>query len=162
MLNPYASFLGERNPVEVIAKTAGELARYAEILGPDQMERTPAPGKWCAREIITHLADCEIAFSFRLRQTLAEENHVVQPFDQDQWAIHYRAYSLPEALEAFRALRAWNVALIRSLQPEAFEKKLRHPERGEMTFRTLVETMGGHDLNHLEQVKRIAAQFAAA
>ncbi len=162
MLNPYASFIGSRNPLEVISKTAGELARYAEILGPDRAEKPPSPGKWCTREIITHLADCEIAFAFRMRQALAEENHLVQPFDQDQWAKNYRAYSLREAIETFRALRTWNVALLRSLKPADFERKLRHPERGEMTFRTLVETMGGHDLNHLEQVKRIAAQFAAA
>lgn len=162
MLNPYASFLGDRNPIEVIAKTPGELARYAEQLGPERSEKPAAPGKWSAHEIAAHLADTEIAFAFRLRQALAEDNHLVQPFDQDQWAKNYRAYGLKEALETFRALRAWNVALVRSLKPTDFDKTLRHPERGEMTFRTLVETMGGHDLNHLEQVKRIAAQFAAA
>jgi hypothetical protein len=35
-----------------------------------------------------------------------------------------------------------------------------HPERGEMTFKTLVETMAGHDLNHLGQLERIAARLA--
>ena len=34
-------------------------------------------------------------------------------------------------------------------------KKCSHPERGEMTFRTIVETMAGHDLNHLLQVEAI-------
>jgi hypothetical protein len=37
-----------------------------------------------------------------------------------------------------------------------------HPERGEMTFRTVVETMGGHDLNHLGQLERIAGAAAAS
>ena len=31
-----------------------------------------------------------------------------------------------------------------------------HPERGTMTFQTIVETMAGHDLNHLAQLRRIA------
>jgi len=31
-----------------------------------------------------------------------------------------------------------------------------HPERGTMTFHTVVETMAGHDLNHLGQLHRIA------
>ena len=26
------------------------------------------------------------------------------------------------------------------------------PERGTMTFQTILETMGGHDLNHLSQI----------
>jgi len=37
------------------------------------------------------------------------------------------------------------------------EKKLTHPERGDMTFRTVIETMGGHDLNHLNQLETAAA-----
>ncbi len=30
-----------------------------------------------------------------------------------------------------------------------------HPERGAMTFQTVVETMAGQDLNHLRQLKAI-------
>jgi hypothetical protein len=32
----------------------------------------------------------------------------------------------------------------------------RLPERGTMTFLTIVETMAGHDLNHLGQLQRLA------
>jgi hypothetical protein len=32
---------------------------------------------------------------------------------------------------------------------------MNHPERGDMTFRTVVETMGGHDRNHLSRVEAI-------
>ena len=38
-------------------------------------------------------------------------------------------------------------------------KKVNHPERGDMTFRTIVETMAGHDLNHLKQLDAIADGF---
>jgi len=37
------------------------------------------------------------------------------------------------------------------------EKKLAHPERGDMTFRIVIETMGGHDLNHLKQLETAVA-----
>jgi hypothetical protein len=30
-------------------------------------------------------------------------------------------------------------------------------ERGDMTLQTIVETMGGHDRNHLKQIEEIAA-----
>jgi len=36
-------------------------------------------------------------------------------------------------------------------------KKLTHPERGDMTFRTVIETMCGHDFNHLKQLETAAA-----
>lgn len=117
--------------------------------------RALAPGKWTAREILCHLADTEIAFAFRLRQALAEPHHVIQPFDQDRWAATYTGAEAEEALACFHGLRAWNVSLLRSVKPESFEKPVTHPERGIMTFRTLVETMAGHDRNHLVQLEAL-------
>ena len=52
------------------------------------------------------------------------------------------------------------LALIRSLPPGAFSRSLTHPERGRMTFQVLVETMAGHDLNHLRQLDAIASGAA--
>jgi len=64
------------------------------------------------------------------------------------------------ALAVFSAVRGWNLALLDAVSPEEFSKTLNHPERGDMTFQTVVETMGGHDLNHLRQLEAIASQSA--
>ena len=152
MLNPYASYLGDRDPLAVIAVTPARLAELAAAPG-----RAPAPGKWDVREILCHLADCEIAFAFRLRQAVAEDHHTMQPFDQDRWAAAYSAYDTDSALNLFRSLRGWNVKFIEAQPPEVFGKSVTHPERGTMQFRTLVETMAGHDLNHLRQIEALAA-----
>ena len=156
-MNPYASFLGARDPRQVIASTPVRLRESLDSLGDERANKPPAPGKWSAREILCHLADCEIVFAFRLRQTLAEPHHVIQPFDQDLWARNYAAYDAPAALAVFTAVRDFNTRLIASLPPEAFSKPVSHPERGAMTFQTVVETMGGHDLNHLAQIEKIIA-----
>jgi DinB superfamily len=156
--NPYSKFLGDGDPRSVIAQTPARLAELAKKLGPGGLERSLGPGKWRAREILCHLADCEMVFAFRLRQALAEPHHVIQPFDQDQWAKPYAALDAQSAIAAFSAARRWNLALLETVSPEEFSKKLSHPERGEMTFQTVVETMGGHDLNHIGQLETIAAQ----
>jgi hypothetical protein len=156
-MNPYASFLGTRDPRQVISSTAAQLSETLDSLGEARAGQSPAPGKWSVREIVCHLADCEIVFAFRLRQTLAEPHHVIQPFDQDLWAKNYGAYDAPSALAVFATVRNFNVELIASLPPEAFAKPVSHPERGTMTFQAIIETMGGHDLNHLGQIERIAA-----
>jgi hypothetical protein len=82
----------------------------------------------------------------------------MQPFDQDKWAEPYATMDANAALELFEALRNWNVALLKTLTPAQFQKKTTHPERGEMTFGTIVETMAGHDINHLQQLEEIANQ----
>ena len=156
-MNPYASFLGDRKPLPVIAETPERLRTLLEALGDQGLQRSLAPGKWSARQVLCHLADCEIAFAFRLRQALAEDHHVIQPFDQDGWARSYGAYDAREAWVVFAALRKWNVRLVESLPASAWSKRLSHPERGEMTFLTVIEPMAGHDLNHLGQLERIVA-----
>ncbi len=161
-MNPYAPNLGQRDPLEVIAHTPERLKSLMQTIGSERAEKAPAPGKWCAREILCHLADCETVFAFRLRQSLAEDHHVIQPFDQERWAAQYRAFDAAGALAVLSAVRNWNLALIRSVIPGALSKPLNHPERGEMTFQVLIETMAGHDLNHIRQIEAIAGQSAGA
>jgi len=157
-MNPYARFLGDRDPLAVIESTSRRLSEIVTQLPTGRVEWRPAPGKWNVREILCHLADCEIAFAFRLRQTLAEPHHVIQPFDQELWAGTYGGLTLRGALSAFSALREWDLALISTTPAEGMHKKVTHPERGEMTFGVIVETMAGHDLNHLLQLEAIAGR----
>jgi DinB family protein len=155
-LNPYAVHLAGREPRDVIETTALELHRLAGRIGAARIMRPRAPGKWSARDILCHLADSEVVFAFRLRQTLAEAHHRIQPFDQEQWARTYATAPAEAALAAFEALRNWNVALLKSVTPAQLDTPVTHPERGDMTFATIVETMAGHDLNHLQQLEAIA------
>jgi len=158
--NPYESFLDGRPVGTILSLTENAIAEYLEVIGADKVNVPPAPGKWSAAEIVAHLADCEMVFGFRLRQTLAEDNPTIQPFDQDKWAweSEYANLPAPLALETFSAMRKWNLRLIQHAMPHAAERTMTHPERGTMTFKTVVETMAGHDLNHLSQLRRIAGQ----
>jgi hypothetical protein len=156
-LNPYEKFLDGRALDTILAATQGEIGRLILAIGAEKENAAPAPGKWSAAEIIAHLADCELVFGFRLRQTLAENAPTIQPFDQEKWAATYTGVPAKQALEVFTALRGWNLRLIGLALPQAAERPVTHPERGMMTFLTLVETMAGHDLNHLGQLKKLAA-----
>ncbi len=155
--NPYEGLLTGRPAVEILGSTAAQIELLLEAIGPRRAAVAPAPGKWSAAEIVCYLADCELVFGFRLRQTLAEPMHTIQPFDQEKWATNYGGVAAAQALEVFAALRGWNLPLIREALPGAASLPVMHPERGELTFGTLVETMAGHDLNHLGQLQRMAA-----
>jgi hypothetical protein len=153
--NPYAKQLGDRDARAVLAATPGLAHQAVCAMTPEQIEAPIAEGKWSPRLIVVHLADCELAFSWRLRQTLAEDNPTVQPFDQDAWARQYASYDMPAAIELFRALRGWNLKLIGGLSEADFQREMTHPERGTMTFAGVLETMAGHDLNHLAQLQGV-------
>jgi uncharacterized damage-inducible protein DinB len=158
--NPYVKFLDGRPLEQILATTPKALTGALESIGAEKSTLAPVPGKWSAAEILCHLADCELVFGFRLRQTLADDHPTIQPFDQDKWAATYSGIPAGQALSVFTALRQWNLTLLRAALPAAAARTVTHPERGTMTFQTIVETMAGHDLNHLGQLERIAAQFA--
>jgi len=160
--NPYARFLNSAETgipalSAILAATPSALANLADAIGPERIAISSAPGKWSPAEILCHLADCEIAFAFRLRQTLAEEHHVLQPFDQDRWAATYSGIRADQALATFAALRAWNLILVQHTPAASYQKPVTHPERGLMTFTTILETMAVHDRNHLAQLQNLAA-----
>jgi hypothetical protein len=160
-LNPYASYLNSQDPIPVLTSTAERLQTLTAGLTGAQINTPPAPRKWSICEIVAHLADCEIAFSFRLRQTLApaldQPHAIIQPFDQEAWAKRYAAYHLGPGLALFQAARNWNLLFLTTVSQDDRHRPTTHPERGTMPFWTIVETMAGHDINHLQQIESLAA-----
>lgn len=159
-LNPYASYLGGQDPIPVIAATADRIRAFIAPLSTTQIDQPPAPGKWSIREIVAHLADCEVVFAFRLRQALAEDHAIIQPFDQGIWGERYAPYDIASGLATLSSVRNWNIKLLSTVTEEDRHRPTTHPERGTMTLWTIVETMGGHDINHLQQIERLATATA--
>lgn len=154
-LNPYSAYLEERDPVDVLERTYVQLCKLVDRMPEEQIALTPPQGKWSAREIVAHLADCEMVFGFRLRQALAEDAPTLQPFDQERWARRYANHDMQTGLRLFSAARDWNLLVIWEATEAERQRPVTHPERGTMTFWTIVETMAGHDMNHIQQLQRL-------
>jgi hypothetical protein len=155
--HPYSQFLGERDPFEVLAETQLSIPAIAERLGAEGLHRSYAPGKWTAAQVLAHLADCEIAFGFRVRQIVSEPQLPIQPFDQDLWARYYPGANGLEAAKTFQTLRAWNLSMFRLLGKDELNRTANHPERGPEKAETVIRIMAGHTLNHVAQLETILA-----
>jgi hypothetical protein len=158
-MHPYTQrilgLLGDRPPLEALERTPAKMEDLHGALAPDGLDRSWAPGKWTGREIFGHLADVEVGVGYRVRQAITHDDYRIEPFDQDAWARSYRQRDAAAAVEAFRALRAWNLSLFRLLKPEELARVTHHPERGDESVETIVKMLAGHDLNHLGQLERI-------
>jgi hypothetical protein len=140
----------EKSPKEIAAAVSGL---------PDKILRyQPSPEKWSILEILAHLADVEILYAYRMRQMLADKKPVIAPIDQDDWArnLGYME-SVPAELVALYGLnRHHNLRLLRRLKPGDLEKSAFHPEyKKDVTLAEMVERMGGHGANHLQQIERL-------
>ena len=155
-VRPYVHLLGDRDPAEVMRSTPAELRAVVERLGPDAVNTRPAPGKWSVRELLCHIADCEVAWAWRLRLVYGADTPTVQPFEQDLWARAYDGvrYTTEAALAAFESMRAWNLALIETFSDADKQRPAHHPEIGDLTLWTLVQIAAGHDLHHLKALAK--------
>jgi hypothetical protein len=160
MTNPYTErilgLLGDADPQETLAASPGRLERVVSQLSDQRLDRSYAPGKWTARQILAHLTDIELAVGFRLRQALAEDDHTIQPLDQDRWLQRSSTLDLAQALRTFKELRRWNLALIHTLSEGDLARPAMHPERGPEPVGGIIRMLAGHDLNHLPQLEHIA------
>ena len=163
-MNPYAKFLENREPLTVADATPAKIVSLIRGLTPRQMARRPAPGKWSIREIISHLADTDMVMDCRARWIAFENHPTLVPFDQEKWAAGRAREKEPvtETLERFRLLRRSQIRLFRRASKTDFRRTGFHPERGVVTLRVQLETLAGHDLNHLAQIQRLAAQHRAS
>jgi len=135
-----------------LAATGRRLQRMAQKLSPKQASSRPAPGKWSAREIVCHLADCELVYGVRYRKILSEQDPALVAFDQDAWAALYEKQRLKDALAAFLTLRSGNLSLLKSVPKSEWDKSGLHPSYGKLTLRQLVLHLADHDKNHLANV----------
>ena len=153
--NPYAEDLGSREPLEALAETADRIRRLVESWSGETFEKSYAPGKWSARQILVHLAQTELALSTRARFALTQPGYAAQAFSQDDWMPVDAGSSARTALGAYTALRGLNLEMWKRLTPEQLERAFTHPEYGDLTVGWIMSQMAGHDIHHFKQLQAI-------
>src|SRR3954467_11227847 len=157
-ITPYTADLDNREPVSAMRDTAAGVRALGGTWRPEQFERTSAPGKWSARQILTHLAQSEIALGCRARMALTTPGYAAQSFDQDKWMARESATTGHDALDAFAGTAAMNIALFAALSDADRATTLAHPEYGSLTVDWIVHQMAGHQIHHLKQLEQIAGR----
>jgi hypothetical protein len=155
---PYTTDLENREPIRAMRDTGARVRSLVGEWRPDQFERSYAPGKWDARQILIHLAQSEIALGYRARMALTTPGYTAQPFDQDKWMARESTTSGHDALDAFLGAAAMNVALFASLSEADRNVELSHPEYGSLTVDWIIHQMAGHQIHHLRQLEAIAGR----
>jgi hypothetical protein len=151
------AFSEDRDPMEVLGRTAGHLRELVASVPADRWAPRPAPDRWSAGEVLAHLADAEIVAGWRVRLVLGDDGVPLQPFDQNVWAdaFRYAQVDPAESLATFTALRTSLLSLLKRVDPARLEHHGMHAERGRETIAHLMRLYAGHDLNHLSQIERL-------
>ncbi len=148
--------VGDRDPLNVLAATPIEVERLIAGRSAAQLQRRPFEGKWTPTEIIGHLIDVEWTYGFRTRMIAAHDQPALVGMDQDLWvaAQRYNERTASDLADAFAAMRAINLAFWRGMTDRELDRAGVHSERGHESQRHIRMLMAGHDLWHLDQLKR--------
>jgi len=151
-----ADLLGDRDPIEVLSQTGTALHELVAEYSREQLCSRPYEGKWTPAEIIGHLIDAEWVYGYRLRAVLFDDKPEIINMDQELWVTGQRYNEAdPHALvEVFRHLRGYNMVLWTRLTDSDLKRVGLHNERGEESVETMRLMIAGHDLSHLDQIKR--------
>ncbi len=140
--------------------TATPAIVWAELQGmPDALRRwRPAPGEWCALEVVGHLIEADLrAFTNRIVLLRSEPGAIFDRWDPDavESARHDDARTAEALLDEFARVRAVGVGVVRELTTADLRLAGTHPDVGELTIANLLAEWVAHDRAHLEQIGRI-------
>jgi uncharacterized damage-inducible protein DinB len=155
---PYTHDLDGREPLGAIRDTSARIRARAGGWSPADFERSYAPGKWSARQILIHLAQSEMALGYRARMTVTMPGYAAQSFDQDLWMKHESETGGHDALDAFLGLAAMNAAFFDTLTESERAQTLTHPDYGSLTVDWIIHQIAGHQIHHSKQLDLIAAK----
>ncbi|HKE99973.1 MAG TPA: DinB family protein [Actinomycetes bacterium] len=148
--------LGDRDPVAVLAATPQAVQEQTAGLPAELLGRRPEPEEWSIVELLGHMWDAEVVYSFRTRSVLTQDAPGLPGYDQATW-VRLPRPPFTELLAAFTGLRNANVALARSIPAAAWERAGLHPQRGMLSIRLMTREVAGHDLAHTRQLEQTVA-----
>jgi hypothetical protein len=140
----------ERSPREVAAAVSG--------LPEKTLLYKPSPEKWSILEILSHLADTEIVFAYRIRKILAESAPEITGFPQDDWAknLHYDQNVVPELVALYGLNRHANLKLLRRATPAELARTATNTTANRtISLAEVIGQIDTHSAKHLKQIESL-------
>jgi hypothetical protein len=139
-----------------LERMPGELRAAAARLGGDHALDAPPGGGFSLVEQAWHLADLEReGFGARITRLLAEEAPFLPDFDGARIARErdYRSQALDDGLRAFAAARTANLARLRAVPHDAWDRAGTQEGVGRVTLADLPRLMVEHDDSHRAEIE---------
>jgi uncharacterized damage-inducible protein DinB len=117
----------------------------------EQIDAAPVPGKWSTRQVVCHIADFEPVYADRMKRALAEDTPTIFGGDPDAFAacLAYEQRDIEEELQMIESVRKHMARILRTLQPDAFQRKVNHSEAGPLTVEQLHSDQSVADGDHV-------------
>ena len=139
----------------LITATTELVRAELEALDDEGASFHPAPGEWCAKEVVGHLIEADRrGFSGRVRIMLAEDRPTLQAWDQKAVATNRGDCAKPwqTIVAEFKKVRSSGLSLLNELSAGDLDRLAMHPVVGELRLGDVLHEWPYHDRDHLKQM----------
>jgi hypothetical protein len=153
-IKPSLSPAERAKAIPQIAETPLRLREAVAGLSQQQFDTPYRPGGWTVRQLVHHVPDSHMNAYVRFKLGLTENEPTIKPYDEARWASLADSRDTPVevSLSLLESLHhRWDV-LLRSMRPEDFSRRLRHPEIGDITLDSVLSIYAWHGRHHVAHI----------
>lgn len=144
-----------RAGIEVMRSTLEAMEGLWSASSEVQLTKQPSAGEWSAHETLLHLIDSELVYGVRVRMIATQHEPPLPGYDEKAWIGRFGPLEADprESFEIWSGLRRLNLRIFESFTDDELDRVGLHSERGPESVRLIIDLLGGHDLNHLQQIR---------
>ena len=146
-----------KQSIDEIAEAPKKFRAAVSGLTPQQIETPYRDGGWSVRQVAHHVPESHMNAYLRFKWALTEDQPTIKSYKENEWAKtpDVAKTSVETSLALLDALHERWVILLRSLSAADYERKLNHPENGEMTLDKLLALYSWHGKHHTAHVSNL-------
>ncbi len=146
----YTKLVPDGNIVDLLMQQTATMRALLTPLSAEQVHFRPKPDDWNILEVIGHIADGERLFGYRALSFARGDTTPLPSFDQDVFVAgaNFSQRTLADMLDELTIVRAATLALFRSLEPAAWDRRGIASDNP-VSVRGLAYIIAGHELHHV-------------
>ena len=146
-----------KEAIAVIADFPHQMIEAINGLSDEQLDTQYRPDGWMIRQVVHHTADSHMNAYIRFKWALTEDNPIIKPYDQSQWAelIDSKGDPAISILVLTGIHKRW-VDIMENMSASDWDRKLKHPDHAvQLTLRLLVRQYQWHCRHHLQHILQL-------
>lgn len=155
----------DRSIIDQYEKGGAKTREAIAGLDPATLRRVPEAswdaGKWTIAQVLVHLQDAETAFADRVRRIVAQENPVLQAWDENRFfdRLQYGEQSAEDAVSLIDLTRRQLARVLKKLPDADFHRVGQHSQAGRQTVVDVLTKANWHLDHHLTFIHDKRAKF---
>ncbi|WP_428328192.1 YfiT family bacillithiol transferase [Mucilaginibacter sp.] len=151
----------QRKWITTIKELPGRLRQATMGLSETKLDTPYRTGGWSLRQVIHHVADSHMNSLMRFKLALTEENPIIKPYEEADWAL-LPDYRLPveSSLKMLEGIHLHWATILENLTEEEWGRTFTHPASGEVIpLKKALGLYAWHSKHHLAHVTETIKKF---